>query len=432
MQAIILAAGTSTRARPLTYTRPKPLLPILDTTILEHDLDQLVGIVDEVIIAEFYLAEMIQSKIGSEYKGMKIIHVRIDGTPGTGGTVSALRKYLRDRFLVLNADDLISAHDIARLVQHERGALVSTKATLTGSYDGWKIEKGNIIALHSRLEKNPPTWGVATGVYVLGEEYFDLPPVKISIRDEVGLPHTLASVLSKTEYVAVDVEDYWIPTGYPWDLIDANLFLLAKRKDERRGTIEPGVYINGKVIVGENSVIRSGTIIDGDAFIGKNCIIGPNAYLRGGVVIGDHSHIGFGAEVKRSVIFDHVDNHHHGYIGDSVIGSYCNIGAGTVVGNLRHDNTTWKTLVRGEEIDTGQRKLGAFLGDFCKTAIHTSLVGGALLGPASWTDSNDKVKGVVPPFHIGSRELPLEKFEKLPYYEAVKQFQERLAKEEKA
>ena len=75
LQAVILAAGKSTRTYPLTLTKPKPLLKILDKTILEHNLDQLRGIVDDVIIIVGYMKDAIISKLGKIYHGIKLTYV---------------------------------------------------------------------------------------------------------------------------------------------------------------------------------------------------------------------------------------------------------------------------------------------------------------------------------------------------------------------
>lgn len=430
MQAVILAAGTSTRTRPLTYTKPKPLLPLLNSTILEHNLRELVGLVDEVVIAEFYLASMIQEKIGDEYLGIKITHKVLEGTPGTGGTISALQDVLKPPFLVINGDDLYFHADLERMVREERAALVYQNSGFMQRLDGWRIEDGKIKGLHHHGDTEPAVWGVATGAYVVGEEYFSLDPVKISTRDETGLPHTLEQTLDTHDYTAVEVREEWIPIGYPWDLIVANRVLLRAMEPTRHSRPDRGARLNGNIAIGKNTQIKAGTYIEGDVYIGDNCTIGPNVYLRDGVVLGDGCRIGQGAEIKNSVLMNDVNMHHFGYIGDSVIGSHVNIGAGTSVGNLRHDNKNWPTVVRGEKIDTGWKKLGAFIGDYSKTAVHTSLLGGSILGPASWTEAGEVVRQLVRPFSMGNRDIPLEKFQKLPEYKEIKTLKERMSKEE--
>ena len=84
MQAVILAAGKSTRTYPLTLTRPKPLLKAANKTILEHNLDNLNGIADEAILIVGYKKEMIRKKFGNNYNNIKIRYIEQKEQLGTG------------------------------------------------------------------------------------------------------------------------------------------------------------------------------------------------------------------------------------------------------------------------------------------------------------------------------------------------------------
>jgi bifunctional UDP-N-acetylglucosamine pyrophosphorylase/glucosamine-1-phosphate N-acetyltransferase len=88
---------------------------------------------------------------------------------------------------------------------------------------------------------------------------------------------------------------------------------------------------------------------------------------------------------------------HLSYIGDSVIGADCNIGAGTITANLRFDDLPIKVTVKGERVDSRKRKLGAFLGDRVKTGINVSLYPGVKVGPNSWIAPHAVVSRDVPP-----------------------------------
>src|SRR3989338_8760550 len=101
MQAVILAAGKSTRTYPLTLTRPKPLLKAANKTILEHNLDNLGGIVDEAILVVGYKKEMIKSYLGNKYKKIKIKYIEQKQQLGTGHAVSMVEPHIKDRFVLL-------------------------------------------------------------------------------------------------------------------------------------------------------------------------------------------------------------------------------------------------------------------------------------------------------------------------------------------
>jgi bifunctional UDP-N-acetylglucosamine pyrophosphorylase/glucosamine-1-phosphate N-acetyltransferase len=87
--------------------------------------------------------------------------------------------------------------------------------------------------------------------------------------------------------------------------------------------------------------------------------------------------------VKRSVIMDHTNVPHLNYVADSLIGSNCNLGAGTVTANLRFDERSVKVRIKGKKVDSGRRKLGVIMGDNCKTGINVSLMPGVKVGPNS-------------------------------------------------
>jgi len=106
MQAVILAAGEGIRLRPLTLDKPKPLVKIDGKTLLEHNLDQLIGLIDEVILIIGYKGDMIKEYIGSEYQSMKIKYIEQKEQLGTGHALMQAKKLIKGKFLVLMSDDL--------------------------------------------------------------------------------------------------------------------------------------------------------------------------------------------------------------------------------------------------------------------------------------------------------------------------------------
>ncbi len=117
MQAVIIAAGKGTRIQPISLTRPKPLFQLMGQTMIEYTLDQLEGIASEVILVLGYKGEMIQKKIGSRYKGMKIRYVWQKQQTGTGSAVAAALKHIDERFLLLMGDDLYPKKDIKNILK---------------------------------------------------------------------------------------------------------------------------------------------------------------------------------------------------------------------------------------------------------------------------------------------------------------------------
>ncbi|MEG2076939.1 MAG: hypothetical protein RRY34_10585, partial [Victivallaceae bacterium] len=142
-----------------------------------------------------------------------------------------------------------------------------------------------------------------------------------------------------------------------------------------------------------NSVILPGVYIEGNAVIGKNCKIGPNCYIRGNTTIGDNCRIGQAVEVKNSIIMDNVAAAHLAYIGDSVVCSHVNLGAGTVVSNLRHDNNNHRYRIGHMILETDRRKFGAVIGENVSTGIHTAIYPGRSLAPGVVTEPGEIVRG---------------------------------------
>ena len=120
MQAIILAAGKSTRAYPLTLTRPKPLLKIANKTLLEHNLDNLNDIVDEVIIVIGYKKNLIKKHIGSKYKNLKVKYVVQKQQLGTGNALLMVEKHIKNNFISLYGDDVYSREDFENVIKNKR------------------------------------------------------------------------------------------------------------------------------------------------------------------------------------------------------------------------------------------------------------------------------------------------------------------------
>ena len=152
-----------------------------------------------------------------------------------------------------------------------------------------------------------------------------------------------------------------------------------------------GYPVQGTVIVGKGSIVKSGTYIEGPCIIGTNCRIGPHAYIRGATSIGDDCHIGHCTELKNSIIMNGTKIPHFNYIGDSVIGSECNFGAGTKIANLRHDHANVRVCGK----DTRRKKFGAIIGDGVQFGINCSINVGSKIGSNAQFAPNSFVSGCI-------------------------------------
>jgi bifunctional UDP-N-acetylglucosamine pyrophosphorylase/glucosamine-1-phosphate N-acetyltransferase len=187
----------------------------------------------------------------------------------------------------------------------------------------------------------------------------------------------------------------WRDVVYPWHLLDANEELLRNMKTKIQGILEKNVTVKGNIVVGKDTLIRSGTYIEGPVVIGNNSKIGPNCYIRPYTTIGNYCHIGNASEVKNSIIMDHSNIPHLNYVGDSIIGQNCNLGAGTTVANLRLDKNNVVVTLNGKKIDTKRKKFGAIIGDNVQTGINTTINIGSLIGNNVFIGPAGFVKGEV-------------------------------------
>ncbi len=167
------------------------------------------------------------------------------------------------------------------------------------------------------------------------------------------------------------------------------------------------VYINaedGPVYVGAHAHLMDGARLRGPVSIGEKTIVKSHAFLSKGVCIGPLCEVG--GEIKHSVFLGSSNKSHEGYIGDSVIGEYCNLGALTTNSNLRNSFTdvgVWSYLQSRIE-PSGKNKCGFFMGDYCRTAILTKINSGTVIGVSCHLFGEGTAKGFIPSFTWGGLE----------------------------
>ncbi len=173
---------------------------------------------------------------------------------------------------------------------------------------------------------------------------------------------------------------------YPWDLLTVNAQLSTGAVESLYDRSFGKPVVDGLLLApGSDTKILPGVFVEGTVWIGSNCKIGPNCYLRGSTAIGDGCHIGQAVEIKNSIIGPGTAVGHLSYVGDSVLGSRVNFGAGTITSNLRHDGRTHRSKVGDELVETGRRKFGTVVEDAVHTGIHTAIYPGRKLGPGTMT-----------------------------------------------
>ena len=393
MQAVILVAGKSTRTYPLTLTRPKPLLPVANKTIIEHILGQLEGLIDEVILIVGYRKEMIEEYIGSKWHNIKISYCEQKEQLGTGHAVLQTEPFIKDRFIVLNGDDIYAHQDVESLLKYEYGALVRWEED-PSQYGVYEVDDQNRVL--NLVEKPKEFIGNLTnvGAYVFDKSIFDfIKKTQLSERGEIEITTSIFMFSKIKTFYTHTLQGFWLSNGYPWELLDTQEFFLKQQKESQiSGIVEKNIQLKGNVSVGKGTQIKSGAYIEGPVVIGKNCLIGPNCFIRGYTAIGDNCRIGQGVEIKNSIIMNGTNICHLSYVGDSVIGENVNLGAGFITANFRHDGKSVMSLVKSKLVDTKKIKLGSIVADGVKTGINTSIYPGRKIWPGKQTQIGEIIK----------------------------------------
>jgi len=411
MKAVVLAAGIGKRLKPLTNTRPKPLIPIGGAPLLAHSINNIkkAGI-SEILLIVGYRDDMIKEyfKDGQEKFNIKIEYIIQEKRLGTAHAAKYCQNFVgNEPFLLMNGDVLTDEQvfiDIVKLFQQ-------------GNCDGiislFSVENPEnfgIISLDENgyakeiVEKPPKGVDIGNlanaGIYIFNSKLFDaINQTQKSIRGEYEITDSFAIMIKKgLKILGYNLSQFfWSDIGLPWQLLDANKFILDKLETQNFGNVEENVIIKNEVFIGNNTRIMSGTYVEGPVYIGEGNIIGPNAYIRPYSCICNNCHIGNSSEVKNSIVMSNTNFPHFNYVGDSIVGSGVNLGAGTKIANLKLTNTTVKMEIEGKIIDTKRRKFGTIIGDNVKTGISANIICGVKIGEYSLIGANTLVNEDIPP-----------------------------------
>lgn len=204
-----------------------------------------------------------------------------------------------------------------------------------------------------------------------------------TIKDLYDLDHTLA-------------KDYLSKYTYPWEALkgikDFILELGPTLPKDEYTEVKEYVWVHNSAKVFES------------AYLGEPCIIGANtevrhcAFIRGSALVGEDCVVGNSCELKNVILFDHVQTPHYNYVGDSILGYYSHMGAGSITSNVKSDKklVVVHDRVNNEEIETGLKKFGAMLGNYVEVGCNSVLNPGTVIGSESRVYPTSCVRGVVP------------------------------------
>lgn len=397
--AVILVAGAGERLKPLSNKRPKAMMPVANKPLLGHLVCELKGAgVREIIMVINYYGNLIEEYFG---KGkdcdVSIKYVYQTKCLGTAHALGLVKDFCGERFLVINGDILVSRSDIKKFMTKNSISIAVFEDVNCGELGTVSVINSKVKAIYEKDAKKDLALSnlVNVGLYTFTSDVFAfIQKTPLSPRGEYELTNTLQLLINKSVPVTWEKVRYWLHLSHPWDLLTMNEFLLKRLRGQNRGLLEDNVCLGGVVSIGPNSVIRSGSYILGPTIIGANCEIGPNCYIRPSTSIGDNCYISHGVEIKNSIIMKNTRIPHHTYVGDSVIGECCNLGAGTNIANARLD----MKFISIAGITTRRNKLGVIMGDNVRTGINACINPGTIVGNDTIIGPQTTVKGIIPPY----------------------------------
>ncbi len=400
MQAVILAAGESSRFWPLNQ-RHKSLLKIMGKPLILYTIASLkkAGINDIIIVQGS--KRDVEEDLRTFFDPELHLHFVIQPEPkGMGNAIFQARELLEDQFFVLNAERVDAEEYVKSVLEKQKSS--GAKLILLGAetptpwvfgivdLDG---DRAKIMIEKPEKGKEPSNIKVV-GIYFLPKEFLDY--YQRVLEHQYAFEDALSLYMKEKDVRVVQTSEDTPSLKYPWHLFEITKFLMKSLAPRivKTPKIAKNVVIEGNVYIGENTQIFENAVIRGPVYIGDNCVIGSNALVREYANLENDCLIGANAEVTRCIFQEDV-HVHSGYFGDSIFGKGCRVGAGTVTANVRIDRGEIKSVIRaqrrmemnecsatvkGEKIGTGTDSLGVIVGENTKIAINCSLMPGKFIG----------------------------------------------------
>lgn len=374
--AVVLAGGEGRNLRPLTTYQPKPMLPVANRPIIEYVLDALAeNGIERVVVVVGHASDRIQTRLGDTYREMGLTYVRQPMQLGSGHALQQAEGYVDAEFLVLNGDTIVDADIVGRTL--ERYATTTPAATVAVAHSDTPEEYGVVICddgVIADIDEHPvETKGylVNAGVYAFSTSVFEALDRTDTRNGELHLTDAISHLDGPVTSVLVN--GGWLDPATPWRLLSVTEAVLAREAD---------------VVVATSAHVHNSVVIEGPAIVGPGCELDAGVVVRGGSCLQANVHVGPGTVIDRSIVFSdaHVDGSVH--LCDSVVGTGCRIGAGTVSPGGRADVNIDGTLF----VD---RRVGSVVADRAIVGPNATLMPGSSVGPNARVGAGVVVSGTV-------------------------------------
>jgi len=400
MQAVLLAAGASSRFWPLMEDRHKSLFVLMGKPLLQWTLEsvQRAGVQEAIVVqgperhAEAALA-------GAHFE-MKVCFVIQPQPKGMGDALLCAEPLLKDRFFLLHPYHFDAEDFLPRLAAQTKTPIVlsAQRTERPWNYGVLQLDGQRAVRLVEKPERGKePSKLRVMGFYCLSKSFFD--DYRTVQAHQYAFEDALQRCMDRGQVSAVEFDQETPSLKHPWDALHAARLML--QRFVKGQTIDPSaqvdetVVIKGDVFIGSNVKIFEHAVIKGPCYIGSGCIIGTGSLVRDHAILEEDVLIGAHCEVTRSV-FGKGASTHSGFFGDSIFCAGAKAGAGTITANVRVDRKEIKSIVKGQRTPTGLTSLGAIVGENTALGIHTMLMPGVLIGSNCLVGPGETVAGSVP------------------------------------
>lgn len=310
MKGILLHGGHGTRLRPLTHTGPKQLLPIANKPMSQYCIESMreSGVREIAIIIGGNGSNKVKEYYGDGQKfDVKISYIEQEYPKGIAHAIRLCKEFIgNDKFLVFLGDNIIQKPIVDYVKNFENSdasaSILLCEVDNPSRFGIAEIKDEQILRIMEK-PKNPPSNLAVTGIYLLTPKIFDIiDRLKPSWRNELEITDALHMLLEEENKITYNmITDYWKDTGTPEDIINANEAILGKMTPYFHAKKENNVSIEGKVMVGNGTVLKNGVKIIGPVIIGKNCTIESDTIIGPNTSIGDNSRLAK-CEISNSIV----------------------------------------------------------------------------------------------------------------------------------
>lgn len=347
LKAVVMAGGKGTRLRPITYSIPKPLVPIAGKPCIDYTINSYyrAGVKNVIITTGYKFESLIMGVLEFKNDDQNILFSVEKEAAGTAGSVKLVREFIDDTVIIGSGDTLADFNISDMLKFHkEKGSKLTIGLTTVDDPSQFGIVelKDDVVTRFLEKPSKDETFSnlINAGIYIMEPEIIDhIPPgVQYDFSKQL-FPKLMKEGETIYGYTG---EGTWLDTGRPNDMIRANQIMT-----EKYGTESDNGNISGKVIIKTRRLgaVNTDTIIEGPTYIGENVTVGKNAVIKrsaiyDGVTIGDNVEISDSILMESSRVRDGTQIHKSVIMKQTTIGENCEIHESVLSPHLNLQNNS--------------------------------------------------------------------------------------------